>query len=90
MLELTPTQQFSSRPYHGENMLIVNEMMTSSALYKTNTISWIYIVLAHWNSSRRVGMSPHSDTLSWFWAYQSLLFLFIAACLAEKQQIPIL
>ena len=34
-------------------------------------------------------MSPHSDTLSWFRAFQSLLFLLNAACLVEKQQIPI-
>jgi hypothetical protein len=30
------------------------------------------------------------DILSWFRANQSLLFLFSAACLAEKQHIPIL
>jgi hypothetical protein len=35
-------------------------------------------------------MSLHSDTLSWFGANQSLLFLLNAAFLAEKQQIPIL
>jgi hypothetical protein len=35
-------------------------------------------------------VSLHSDTLSWFWANQSLLFLLNSACLAEKQQIPIL
>ena len=35
-------------------------------------------------------MSLHSNTLFWFRAYQSLLFLFNAAFLAEKQQIPIL
>ena len=35
-------------------------------------------------------MSLHSDTLFWFRANQSLLFLLNAACLAEKQQIPIL
>ena len=35
-------------------------------------------------------MSPHSNTLFWFQANQSLLFLLNAACLAEKQQIPIL
>ena len=29
------------------------------------------------------------DTLSWLWANPSLLFLLNAACLAEKQQIPI-
>ena len=32
-------------------------------------------------------MSLHSDTLFWFRANQSLLFLLNAACLAEKQQI---
>ena len=35
---------------------------------------------ANWNN-----MSPHSDTLSWFRANQSLLFLLNAAWLAEKQ-----
>ena len=35
-------------------------------------------------------MSLHSDTLFWFRANQSLVFLLNAACLAEKQQIPIL
>ena len=34
-------------------------------------------------------MSPHSDTLSWFRVNQSLLFPPNAACLAQKQQIPI-
>ena len=34
-------------------------------------------------------MSPHLDTLSWFRADQSLLFLLNAACLPEKQQISI-
>jgi hypothetical protein len=77
-------------PYHGENKLIFNEMMMSSALYKTNTLSWIFIVLAHWNNSLRVDMSLHLDTLFWFRANQSLLFLLNATCLTEKQQIPIL
>ena len=36
--------------------------------------------------SRDRHMSPHSDTLSWFRANQSLLFLRNVACLAEKQQ----
>jgi hypothetical protein len=56
----------------------------------TNTLSWILIVLAHWNNSPRVDMSLHSDTLFWFRANQYLLFLLNAACLAAKQQIPIL
>jgi hypothetical protein len=47
-------------------------------------------VRAHWNNSLQVDMLPHSDTLSWFQANQSLLFLLNAACLVEKQQIPIL
>ena len=34
-------------------------------------------------------MSLHSDTLFWFRANQSLFFLLNAACLAEKQHIPI-
>jgi hypothetical protein len=46
------------------------------------------IVLAHWNNSPRVDMLLHSDTLVWFRANQSLLFLINAACLAEKRQIP--
>jgi hypothetical protein len=33
-------------------------------------------------------MSLHSDTLFWFRANQSLLFLLNAVCLAEKEQIP--
>jgi hypothetical protein len=57
---------------------------------RTNTLSLICIVLAHWNNSPQVYMSPHSYTLSWFQANQSLLFLLNAVCKAEKQQIPIL
>ena len=40
-------------------------------------------------NSPRVDMSFHSDTLFWFRSNQSLLLLLNAACLAEKQQIPI-
>jgi hypothetical protein len=46
-------------------------------------------VLAHWKK-QGADMSLHQDTLSWFWANQSLLKLLNAACLAEMQQIPIL
>jgi hypothetical protein len=31
----------------GENKLIINEMTMRSALFQTNTLSWIFIVLAH-------------------------------------------
>jgi hypothetical protein len=76
--------------YHGEDRLIFNEMMMRSALYKTNTLSWICIVLAHWTNSLLIYMSPHPDTLSWFRVNQSLLFLLNAVCLEGKQRIPIL
>jgi hypothetical protein len=44
-----------------------NEMMVMSTLFLTNTLSWIFIVLAHWNNSLCVDshMSLQSDT-SWF------------------------
>jgi len=61
--------------YHGENKLIFNEMMMRSALYQTNTLSWIFIVLAHWNNSPLIDMLPHSDTLSWIRANQSVISL---------------
>ena len=61
---------------YGENKLIINEMMMRSALFWTNTLNWIFIVLAHWNNSPRVEMSLHSDTLFWFRANQSLLIVF--------------
>jgi len=56
----------------------------------TLLVYYFFIVLAHWNNSPRIDMSPHLDTLSWFRPHQSLLFLFNTACLAEKQHIPIL
>ena len=48
------------------------------------------MIMSAWYYSLRVDMSLYSDTLSWFRANQSLLLLLNAACLAEKQQIPIL
>ena len=32
---------------HSQKKLIINEMMMRSALYQTNTLSWIFIVLVH-------------------------------------------
>jgi hypothetical protein len=52
--------------------------------------SWIFIMLVHWNNNPWIDMSLHSDTLSWFRTNQSLFFLLNDACLAEKQQVPIL
>ena len=52
--------------------------------------TWIKgIFITHWNSSHLVYMSLHLDTLSWFRANLSLLLLLKAACLVEKQLIPI-
>jgi hypothetical protein len=76
--------------YHGENKLIFSEMMMMSALFYTNMLSWIFIVLAYWYNSLRVDMLLYSDTLFWFRANPSLLLLLNAPFLAEKQQIPIL
>ena len=75
--------------YHGENKLIFNEMMMKSTLFLTNTLSSIFIVLAHWHNSPRQKCRSTRDTLFWFWANQSLFLLLNAACLADKQQIPI-
>jgi hypothetical protein len=49
-------------------------------------VSWIFIMLAHWNNSPRVEMSLHSDTLFWFRANQSLLFLRNVACLPKSKK----
>ena len=64
--------------------------MMSSALYQTNMLSLILMVLADWNNSPRIVMAPHLGTLFLFRANQSLFFLLNAVCLAEKQHIPIL
>jgi hypothetical protein len=61
-----------------------NEIIMRSALYKTNTLSWIFIVLTHWKINPRVEVLPNSDTLSWFLAKNSLLFLLNAVCLATN------
>jgi hypothetical protein len=34
-----------------------------------------FLVLVHWNSRPQIDKSPHSDTLSWFRANQSLLLV---------------
>ena len=47
-------------------------------------------MLTYWNNSTRIDMSPHSETLSWFRANHSLIYLLNAVCLAKKQQILIL
>jgi hypothetical protein len=57
-------------------------MLMRSALYQTNTLSWILRVLniAHWNDSPWIDMSPHENTLAWFRANQYLFFLLNDVC----------
>jgi hypothetical protein len=33
--------------YHGKNKLLLDEMIMISALYRNNTLRWIFIVLAY-------------------------------------------
>jgi hypothetical protein len=61
-----------------------DEMIMMSALYWINLLSWIFIVLAHWNSSLRVDISLHSDTLSWSRADQTLNF-FLNVCADRRE-----
>jgi hypothetical protein len=51
------------------------------------TLSWIFIVLAHWNNSLRIDMLPHSDTLARFQANQSLLMVSILATSAVDSEL---
>ena len=48
-------------------------------------LSWIFIVLVHWDNSPRVDMSYHSETLSRFRATESLLLLSNVVCSTERQ-----
>ena len=45
---------------------------------------------AHESNSPREDVPLYPDTLFWLWDHQSMLLLLNAACLAEKQHIPIL
>ena len=69
--------------FHGKNKL---HSMRFCMLCTRTTLSWNFVVLVQWNNRQWVDMLLHSDTLSWIRAYQSLLFLFNAACFVEKQQ----
>ena len=48
---------------HGANKSHFDQMTMTmmSALYQTNTFSWIFIELAHGKNNPRVNISPHSD-----------------------------
>ena len=64
--------------YHGQNKLIFDDDEVRFGLDQHPELDFY-----------SASTLKHSDTLSWFRANQSLLFLFIAPYLAEKQQIPI-
>jgi len=82
---LTPTQQFSAISWQEQ----ANFQWDDDDVCLVLDQHAFLIVLDHWNNSLRIGMSPHSDTFSWFQANQTLLFLLNAVILAENQQIPI-
>ena len=86
---LMPTQQFFSYIMARTSYFSMRWWWGQLCTRPTSSVGF-FIVLAHWNNSLWIDMSAHSDTLSWFWANQFLLFLLNAACLVEKQQIPIL
>jgi hypothetical protein len=80
-------RQISNSPaISWREQITFDEMMMISALCKTNTLSWIVIVLAHWNNSLWVDMSLHSDILSLFRAIQCLLFFLRAKQISSKYQ----
>ena len=82
----TPTQQFSVISWR-EQVKISMRLWWGLLYTRPTRLVGFLLVIAHWNNSLRIDMSPHSDTLSRFRANQSLLFLLNAARLAEKQQI---
>jgi len=73
---LTPNEQFFSYIMARTSYFLMRwRWWGPLCTHDTNTLSWIFIVLAHWNNSPRVDMSLHSDTLFWFWyQFYSLWF----------------
>ena len=59
-------------------------------IWCTNLLYILLGPLIHLRGTRQTWKMAAMDTLLWFQANQSLLFLLNAACVAEKQQIPIL
>ena len=51
--------------YHGEHKLIFNGMMMRSVFYKDSMLSWIFIVLAHWNDSPWIDMLQKKKEKQW-------------------------
>ena len=80
---LTQTQQFFSY-IMARKKLFAMSWWWGPVCTRPTPLVWFLIVLAHRNNSPPIDMLPHSDTLSWFRANQSLLFLLNAACLARS------
>ena len=76
--------------YHGKSNLYLNEMTMMSACIRSTCLVGFFIVLVYWNNNLQVDMRLYSDTLSWLWVNQTLLLLLNTACIAEKEQIPII
>ena len=66
-----------------------DENMMMSALFWTNMLGWILLVLALWINNQLEDMSLHTETLFWLGSNQSLLLLLNIVFLSEKQQISI-
>jgi hypothetical protein len=67
-----------------------NEIMMMFALYCTNTLVGVFVVLVHCNNYLRVDMSADSRSLFKFRDNQLLLLLLRDACVVEKLEFPIL
>ena len=85
---LAPTQHFCSAISWREHVSFQSD--DDEVRFVLDQHAELDFYSTRWNNSLQVDMSIHSDTLFWFLANQPLLFLLNAACLAEKQQIPIL
>jgi len=49
--------------------------MMLSVLNKTDTLGYIFTVLADWNNNPLVNMSLHQDTTFWFQSKQSFFYI---------------
>ena len=72
--------------------MIINPIMPTLLflyLYWNDLLSLIFNVLAHKSNSLQEDVLFYPDTLFGLRTDQSLLLLLTAACLAEKQHIPV-
>lgn len=88
---LTPCEQLFNYIYYGVDKLHLDELVIIPALYYTNTLSWLFIVIAHCNISPWVDMwlAPLGHII----LIQINKFLFLLlndACWVEEKQIAFL